>query len=192
MPLLAPEPFVYPEGLLADPLPDSLDGSECWWVLHTRPRAEKALARMLHRKAISFFLPVQRRQWRDRGRLLCSYLPLFPSYVFLWGDPYARLAALETNQVAYVLPVPDQQRLSDDLVRVRRLMEAGLPLTPEEQLEPGTLVEIVTGSMAGLTGRVLRRGRQFHFVLEVQMLQRGVSVEIETSMFRPLPAPRSL
>ena len=40
--------------------------------------------------------------------------------------------------------------------------------------------------MAGLTGKVLRRGKDLHFFIEVQFLQRGVSVEIESWMFQAL------
>src|SRR5688572_17709596 len=44
MPLLALEPSIYPESLLAEPIAPATT-QERWWVLHTRPRAEKALAR---------------------------------------------------------------------------------------------------------------------------------------------------
>jgi hypothetical protein len=41
MPILALEPFVYPEDLFA--ASESAVAGDCrWWVLHTRPRAEKA------------------------------------------------------------------------------------------------------------------------------------------------------
>ena len=43
MPLLELETFIQPDGLLTTPILDSDLGS--WWVLHTRPRAEKTLAR---------------------------------------------------------------------------------------------------------------------------------------------------
>src|SRR5438067_419304 len=111
MPLLPPEPFVYPENLLADEQPQPQDASFRWWVLHTRPRAEKSLARQLLRESTPFFLPVHHQQWRNKGRLLRSYPPLFPGYVFLWGADDARLAALKTNLVANILPVTDQLQL---------------------------------------------------------------------------------
>jgi transcription antitermination factor NusG len=190
MPLLPPEPFVYPETLLSDDPPRDEDSSFRWWVLHTRPRAEKSLARQLLHDRTSFFLPVSHQRWRNKGRLLRSYPPLFPGYVFLRGADDARLSALKTNLVANILPVADQDQLQADLVRVRSLMESGAPLSPEEHPEPGTPVEITAGPLAGLEGKVLRRGRQFHFVIEVRLLQQGVSVEIESWMFRPVkPSP---
>ena len=140
MPLLPLEPFLFPDGLLTDGAGDGLDWPGCWWVLHTRPRAEKSLARCLLRRAVPFFLPLYKREWRSHGRARGSHLPLFPGYVFLHGDGQARLDALATNHVAGVLPVGDQPRLFSDLERVYRLMQAGAPLTPEERLEPGDTV----------------------------------------------------
>jgi transcriptional antiterminator RfaH len=184
MPLLPLEPFLYPDDLLDQP-PAADPAADPWWVLHTRPRAEKALARKLLGGQLDFFLPLYKKQWRSRGRLLSSHVPLFPGYVFLRGDGDVRLKALETNQVANVLPVPDRVRLRADLLRVYRVMQTGLLLAPEDRLQPGTAVEIVSGPLAGLEGVVLRRGKELRFFVEVQLLQRGVSVEIEGWMLQP-------
>jgi transcriptional antiterminator RfaH len=185
MPLLPLEPFIFPESLLIDP-PQFPASAERWWVLHTRPRAEKALARRVRSQQVAFFLPLYKRQWRSQGRLQCSHLPLFPGYLFLHGDGQARDHALKTNLVANCLPVADQLQLATDLMSVYSLMASGSPLSPEERLQPGTRVEILSGPLAGLEGIILRRGKQLRFIIEVQFLQQGVSVEIESWMFRPL------
>lgn len=184
MPLLPLDVFLYPEDLFE--CESHLSADDDWWVLHARPRAEKALAQRLLRRNLAFFLPLAKRQWRNRGRLLCSYLPLFPGYVFLKGDRQARTLALETNVVARVLSVVDQEQLHEDLTRVFRLMESGMALTPEERLQPGMRVEIVGGPLAGLEGKILHRDKQLRFFIEVQMLQRGVSVEIDGWMLQPV------
>jgi transcriptional antiterminator RfaH len=185
MPLLAPEPFLHPADLLdLDPAAESPPLP--WWVLHTRPRAEKALARRFFARGVPFFLPLYRKQWQSRGRLLTSHVPLFPSYVFLLGDHQARLLALETNAVVRALPVHDPRQLHHDLAAVYRLLLSGSPLTPEQRLQPGDLVQITAGPLSGLQGKVLRRGNQLRFVIEVQLLQQGVSVELEHWMIRSL------
>jgi transcription antitermination factor NusG len=182
MPLLALEPFIHPEHLL-EQQPDEAAGR--WWVLHTRPRAEKTLARRFHDRGVPYFLPLYHRQWRSAGRQFRSYLPLFPGYVFLHGDEFTRLAALETNLVAQVLPVEDQRQLHADLRRVLHLLTSGAAVTPEERLGPGDSVEIIKGPFSGLEGKVLRRGKQLHFVVEVQFLRQAVSVELESWMIQP-------
>ncbi len=189
MPLLPPEPYVSPTTLFAGG-PSEAAGPGRWWVLHTRPRAEKGLARRCLGRGLAYFLPQHKHQWRSRGRLFSSHLPLFPGYLFLYGDEHGRLAALETNLVARCLAVEDQARLHADLARVHRLIVADAPLTPEERLEPGDLVDIVAGPLAGLQGKVLRRGKQLKLLVEVQFLQRGVSAEIESWMLQPATPSR--
>jgi transcriptional antiterminator RfaH len=185
MPLLPLEPFLFPNDLLQNRVAES-EGPGRWWVLHTRPRCEKALARKFMDGRIPFFLPLSHRQWSTGGRRFSSYMPLFPSYVFLHGDADARHAALATNMVAYVLPVTDQRQLHTDLVRVYQMVTSGAPLTAEARLQPGRRVEIVQGPLTGLEGTILRQGKQCRLLVEVQFLKAGVSVELEEWMVRPL------
>jgi transcription antitermination factor NusG len=185
MPLLPLEPYLFP-GELFEPSAVAPEETERWWVLHCRPRAEKALARLLLAKRVGFFLPLFQKQWRSNGRMQSSHLPLFPGYIFLRGDNEARVEALTTNMIVNVLPVTDQEGLFADLTRVHHLMDSGSALTPEQHLEPGTIVEITSGPLTGLEGKVLHRGKKLHFFIEVQLLQQGVSVEIESWMFQPL------
>jgi transcriptional antiterminator RfaH len=179
---------VYPADLLATPSPCP-KAAGIWWVLHTRPRAEKALVRKLLAQRQDFFLPLYKKQSQSRGRPLASYVPLFSGYVFLRGDEPARLAALRTNQVIRVLPVPEGERLRADLARIYQLMECGAPVAPEERLQPGMPVVLTAGPLAGLQGKIVRRDRQMRFVIEVDFIQRGASVEVEGWMLQPLRAP---
>jgi len=187
MPLLPPETFVWPDELLSRQLPE---GEEVrWWALHSRPRAEKSLARHFLGRGLSFFLPLAKKRWRNRGRQFTSTSPLFPGYIFLFGDENARVSALTTNQVSQCIRVEDQARLHQDLAQIYRLMISGEPLTPEERLQPGDWVEITSGPFLGLQGKIIRRGRNLRLFVEVQFLQRGASVEIDESTIRPAEPP---
>jgi transcriptional antiterminator RfaH len=138
------------------------------------------------KRELPFFLPVYQRKWRSRDRLQSSFLPLFPGYVFLLGSGDARLAALETNLVAQVITVAEQRQLHEDLGRVHQLISSDLALTPEGRLEPGANVEVIAGPLAGLSGKIVRRGKNTLFLVEVRFLQQGVSVELESWMIQPL------
>ena len=59
MPTLHAEPYVWPEALLEGDAAQR--ESQSWLALHTRPRAEKALARRLLKNSVSFFLPLYAR-----------------------------------------------------------------------------------------------------------------------------------
>jgi transcriptional antiterminator RfaH len=116
-----------------------------------------------------------------------SYLPLFPGYVFLLGDAQVRLGALETNLVAQVIPVVDQCQLHEDLRRVNQLIASDQALTPEGRLVAGSPVVITGGPLAGMEGKVIRRGKSTVFLIEVRFLHQGVSVEMESWMIEPVP-----
>jgi transcription antitermination factor NusG len=178
MPLLAAEPNLFPSSLFEPPLAE-IATEQRWWVLHTRPRQEKALARHLLQRQLSFYLPVAPRRLLVRGRAMTSYLPLFPGYLFLRADREQKMVALTTNRVASALAVADQSRIWNDLRQVYQLIASGKPITPEDRLAPGALVEIRHGPLAGMKGKILRAASGFRFVVEVDFIQRGASVTLD-------------
>jgi transcriptional antiterminator RfaH len=184
MPLLPLEPCVFPTDLLDRPAAE--EEGALWWVLHTRPRAEKTLARQCTTQGLPFYLPLYQKRWRSGGRSQTSYLPLFPSYLFLYGDYQVRTSALETNLVVQVLPVADQHALYTDLRRVGRLIDSGSALSPEDRLPPGMPVRVTSGPLAGLEGKVVRHEKGTRLFIEVRLLQRGVSIEIDGDAVEPL------
>jgi transcription termination/antitermination protein NusG len=175
--------MLFPEDLFTRIQP-STAVSSTWMVLYTRARAEKVLARGLYRHQHSFFLPLYERGVKVAGRIRRAYLPIFPGYLFLNGGAQERLAALETNCVSRCIAVYAQDELQRDLARVFHLITTGLPLVPEPRLEPGTLVEVTSGIMEGLQGKILRRGGQLRLVIEVHLLHQAVSVEIDEHLVR--------
>jgi len=178
MPFLPPEPNTFPENLFSEDN-TSVRNGRAWWVLHTKPRQEKCLARHLLQSHVPFYLPLIERRSLIRGRMLKSHVPLFPGYLFLLGVRDERLAALATHRVVHSLEVSDQQTLWNDLVQVHRLIGTGAPITPEERLEPGDLVEIMRGALAGLKGRIIRAASGRRFVVQVNFIQRGASVMLD-------------
>jgi transcriptional antiterminator RfaH len=178
MPVLPAEPGLFPEDLFNEPSVREPAG-RLWWVLHTKPRQEKSLARYLYERQMSFYLPQIQRRWRLRNRPMTSHVPLFPSYVFLLADREERVTALTTNRVVRTLEVADQAQLWHDLRQVQRLIISGAPITPEDRLVPGATVEIRSGPLAGLKGKILRTATGRRFVVQVDFIQRGASVLLD-------------
>jgi transcription antitermination factor NusG len=186
VPVLPLGDAVYPPELFDKaPAPD-----RAWWVLHTKPRAEKALGEHVSRAGIPFFLPQYARTRRRAGRVRTSYLPLFPGYLFLCGTPDDRVRALKTNLVANSLPVPDQAKLSRQLAQVYRVMTHDLEACrPADDPRIGSLVEITAGPFAGMAGRVTEVAGGYTFVVEVEFIGRGVAVTVDHWMFRTVAPP---
>jgi transcriptional antiterminator RfaH len=184
MPLLPPEPSRFPDDVLTE-FPAPTGGPERWWVIYTKAKAEKALARHLRGRRVAHYLPLEANTWRKNGRTFSSYVPLFPGYVFLFGDDASRVAALESNTISRILEVPEQRRLLHDLRRIDRVLSAEVPLEPTDGLVPGQAVKIVAGPLAGVQGTLVRHSGQMRLVVEVTFLRQAVSAEVEAWMVEP-------
>src|SRR5262249_28064143 len=142
-------------------------GTRVWWALHAKPRQEKSVARQLHKAAVPFFLPLIARRSVSGGRVVTAHVPLFPGYIFLFGDRDERTTALATGRVIRVLDVAQQQALWRDLSQVKRLIDTGAAIRPEGRLTAGTHVEISSGPLAGLQGTILHEVARRRFVVQV-------------------------
>lgn len=186
MPILKPEPDLFPEDLFTLP-PERFP----WWVVYVRSRQEKLLARECRSRELPFYLPLcERRSPRDRrGRI--AYVPLFTGYLFARGDlEHERLELLKTNLCLQILAVPDQEALAADLAQVRRLQEMGVPLVPWPELTRGSAVRIAEGPFLGMTGRVTKVKGKSRFVVSVRFIHRSVSVELERDALVPADPDR--
>lgn len=201
MPILAAEPMIYPLDLLDEQAiagggipsasnepPRQYDGgTPRWLVAHTRPRQEKALARYLLTRRIPYYLPQSTRVTRHRERP-DSWVPIFPGYLFLKTTANGTIEALQSNRIAAMLNVPDPRGLVEDLQRVKRLIDSKLPLYQEDQLTTGQTVRISAGPLLGMTGIIESRPGPYRFIVAVNFIGQGVSVEVEARALEPLDA----
>jgi transcription antitermination factor NusG len=103
---------------------------------------------------------------------------LFPNYVFLCGEEAARYHAVSTGCVSRCLSVADSPAFLADLRQLHQLIALGVPLTPEERLQPGMRVRVKTGPFAGVEGVVLKRHSERRLLVMVNFIQRGASMEL--------------
>jgi len=181
-------PAIFPETLFDDASEEApVDGDQRrWWGVYTRSRQEKALARELFAQEVPYYLPlVKKVTWYGRRRITAD-LPVFSSYLFLYGSEEERVGCLATNRVSRLLSVAEPERLRFDLSQLRRLIAAGAPLTIESRLAPGRRVRIKRGPLAGLEGIVLERRSGTRLLVGVDFLQQGASVAIDDFSLEPL------
>ncbi|CAN5326751.1 hypothetical protein BH10PLA2_BH10PLA2_18410 [soil metagenome] len=185
MPVLDEETPLFPPELFDAQLDPAVLHEKVWWVLHTKPRQEKSLARELIVRQVPFYLPQTQKRSRVRGRVMTSHVPLFAGYLFLMADPQDRITALTTNRIVNSIAVQDQARLWNDLRQIHKLIATGAPVTPEDKLGPGDVVEIRSGSLMGLRGTILATATGRRFVVKVDFIQRGASVLIDDIALAP-------
>jgi transcriptional antiterminator RfaH len=93
--------------------------------------------------------------------------------------PEERIAALATRRVVQSLEVPNQEGLWQDLQQINRLIASGVPVHPEDRLHPGATVEIRSGPLAGLRGKIVRASSGKRFVVQVDFIQKSASVLLD-------------
>ena len=158
------------------------DFAGLWWVAHTKSRNEKALANDLVRRDISYFLPMRWKVRRQRGRTIRSLLPLFSGYLFFCGNENHRLEILRTNRVANLIEVKDQQKLLGELLQIEQALQAGATLAPHRYIKAGQRCRVIAGPLADLHGIVVKTKNATRLVLQIDMLGRATSIEIDIDM----------
>ena len=153
-----------------------------WFVLHCKSRQEKALADDLAAKGVPHYLPLL-RQVRFHGRRKAVVeAPLFPGYVFLRGDRDQAYLADRTRRVANILKVPDQKRIDWELGNLYLALAKEAPLVDFPYLQKGVRVEVRSGPFRGLQGVVHDRLARQRILLQIDMLGRAVSLEIDGAL----------
>ena len=154
-----------------------------WCALHVQPRHEFRVFERLTDAAIELFLPATERisKWSDRNKRI--RLPLFPGYLFVHIDDTnsARLTILKTKGVVRILgtnsgepeSVPDEQILC-----LKRIVEAGVPIDIYPYLQEGHRVKIVRGALAGVEGILTKKVNDTLLVISIDILQRSTSITI--------------
>lgn len=159
------------------------DKNRYWRVLYTQPRAEKKVYERLTEADIDTYLPlyITIRRWSDRKKKV--ELPLFNSYIFVRVNESERLRALETDGVVryvYYLGKPAlvRQKEIDAIQRFLNKTE-GLKI----RVEQGDHVEIASGPMEGVYGKVIRIGKE-KLMLRIEQLNMSLVAEVDKTQVR--------
>jgi transcriptional antiterminator NusG len=140
----------------------------------------------LEKKGYESFLPMIARwsRWKDRKKKIDW--PLFPGYCFARFDPAERLPILTCTGVVTIVsfnseiaPIPAQE-----IDGIRRVVESDLQYDPCPLIREGTLVEVVSGPLKGIIGRLVRKGAHARLVLAVDLIGQAVSVEVDAADVR--------
>jgi transcription antitermination factor NusG len=164
-----------------------------WYAVAVRSNFERIVAHSLRQKEYEVFLPsyLSKRRWSDRTKVVeCA---LFSGYLFCRMDLRQRVPLLNTPGVASIVgigkcAVPVEDR---EIATIQRLVESGLPVAPWPFLKAGQFVSINRGPLAGVEGIVIAAKNRSRLVVSVEMLQRSVTVEIESDWAEPSRPARS-
>lgn len=166
--------------------------AEPWFAIRVRSNQERIARVHLRERGFVEFAPSYKseRRWSDRKKEIDQYL--FPGYVFCRFNPNRRLPVLTAPGVLDVVgfgktpaPIPE-----DEIERVRRMVESGVPVTPFPFVQVGQTVLIERGPLAGLEGILAEVKGKCRLVVSINLLKRSVSAEVDRSAVRPTRATR--
>lgn len=164
-------------------------GEEKWFALYTRPRAEKLVYQRLVEINIESFLPLQKtyRTWSDRKKLVEK--PLLSSYVFVKTKSKFFPQVYKTNGVVKFVsfegqPVSIPQRQIDNL-RLIINSDAEVEVS-SEKFATGDNVEVINGSLIGLTGELIKIGSHNRVIVRIDKLDQNLILKIPKAFLRKL------
>jgi len=160
-----------------------------WYAIYTRPRAEKQVFQRLEEAEIEAFLPLQKtfRMWSDRKKLIEK--PLLTSYVFVKTvKTRFPLIYKTTGVVKFVSfegqPVSIPQKQIDNL-RLLVNSDASIEVS-SEKFATGDNVEVISGSLVGLTGELIKIGSKNRVIVRIDRLDQNLILKIPKAFLKKI------
>src|SRR3989442_5006628 len=173
---------------LVSPEVDGPRSEQKWYALQVRPRFEKIVGLHLNHKGYEEYLPLyrSRRRWSDRIKEVD--LPLFPGYIFCKFDVLHRLPILLVPGVMSVVGMGRNPLAVDEheISAVQNVVKSGLTYQPSGFICTGQMARVERGPLRGLVGIVVATKQNCSLVISVNLLQRSVSVEVDSDSVMPL------
>lgn len=152
-----------------------------WYALRTQARHEKRVREHLQWRKIEAFLPLyeKKSRWKNGCRPRVE-LPLFPGYIFVEIELRERVRVLEVpGAISFVGDRQGLWPLCDEQIHTLRNNLHLRKFEPHDYLVVGQRVRITKGSLANLTGVLIRKNASLRVVLALDQIMQGVSVEVD-------------
>lgn len=152
-----------------------------WYVAHTRPRCEKKLAQYCEREGLSVTLPCYQSVKKYRGKRVVFEKPIFPNYVFLRLTSDQTKKAYQSDYVANLLHVSDQELFENQLGDILKAVDTGMEVYLAPNITAGARVRIKHGPLRGLEGWVENRTGIVEVILRLDFIGQAAAVRVDAS-----------
>lgn len=160
-------------------------GDMTWHVAHVKPRCEKKMAEYCAAHSVFCDLPLREETKIYQRRRVTVRKPVFPGYCFLRHSLAQRVSLLKSNLIVRLINVVDQDRLVRDLEQIHQALTVDPTLDACAAFRAGKRVVIRSGPFRGLEGVVQVVRGKTRVILNVEMIGRGLAVEVEMSLLEP-------
>ena len=174
-----------------------------WMPVYTQPLHEFRLRDFLTNHNIVCYLPTV-PEWKIRHikskKGTYEYRkvverPMFRGYLFARLRQEDKLVCWQSRSVISFLEVsePEQNSFLKELraVRMMEMLAREQPLEYGSEVHEGDKFIIESGAFEGVEGRLLKKNRQFLWTVEIECLNRSISVEIDPAKLKMRKLPSS-
>jgi len=157
-----------------------------WHAIHVRSRHEFTVRDALKKIGVHVFMPTvkKQRKWKDRKKII--EFPLFPGYLFVGlGELDNEKNAILKNRgvvrfVGRIVGEPETVPF-EQIYSLMRIVESGEEIDPYPGMTEGKRVRIRSGALKGVEGILVSRKDLYQLILTIDILSRGVSVQVDIS-----------
>jgi transcription antitermination factor NusG len=125
------------------------------------------------------FLPLHASVRNYPGKKVVFLKPLFSGYVFVQIRPEQAMEVRQCRHVARLLEPGDQAEFAAQLEDIRIALQSEREVRLAPNITEGRRVQIRSGPMRGLEGRVLRRKGITEVVLRLDFIGQAAAVQVE-------------
>ncbi len=159
------------------------DTDKKWFVIHTKSRCEKKIAKWALQNEIEYYLPQYDSFRVYRNKKVHFHKVLIPGYFFTKCNFREKEIIVRAGHVANFLLVKNEKELVDDLKRIFEGRRSDLPMNEHAYVEKGYKVKITSGPLIGLEGIIENAENPSQIILNVSMLKKAVSVTMPACNF---------
>ncbi|MGZ0654170.1 transcription termination/antitermination protein NusG [Coraliomargarita sp. W4R53] len=129
-----------------------------WFCLRTQTKREHIAAAILNRlEEVEVFCPRISQVKKTRAGKKRFVEALFPGYIFAkFHYPTHSRQVIHSQGITRMVELGDRRVIPERIIEdLKASLPAGIIEAPDLSIEPGAAVEVITGSLKGLNGKVL-------------------------------------
>lgn len=160
-----------------------------WFAIYTKYKCEKYVVDKLKKKGVHAYVPLLSKVKKYIRKTKEYKVPLINCYVFvsITKDQYVKVLETEyvmgfIKQRKNLISIPNEE--INLLKRIVGELE-NIEMTPLE-FQEGAPVEIISGNLTGVKGKLINTRGKHEFVVELQNMGFQLQMIIDKSMLRPL------
>ncbi|MCC6726041.1 MAG: UpxY family transcription antiterminator [Saprospiraceae bacterium] len=160
-----------------------------WFAVYTRFKSEKVVKQLLTNKGIESYLPLQKVTRRYTRKIKQHEIPLISCYVFVKIVKDEYVPVLETDNVVNfvkfkknLVAIPENEM---DLLKWV-VGEGDEVIAEPGSYKEGDLVELISGKLTGLKGRLVEKQGKKQMVVELETIGFSLQMTVDVSLLRKL------